>query len=224
MISSDDNNRVPKTSVICSPSDNFYCCGKEDGTVVMYGIFKGKKVHQIAKHALSASIIKLARSAPEKYLASGDDSGRIMVKILEPQSSGKDEWAVFKLIDKCINESIKQSLSNIQDRPLLIAGRTTAYIMNLKTKLELCCVHHPDQQEGLWINHTISPTLLVKVDAVQARQCLWQSLLPKNGSISSSSQDIHVADSLGKVQRAIQVRDRWLVVEILTTGPHYADS
>ena len=80
VISFDDNTRVPITSLICSASNNLNCCGKEDGTVVIYEIPKGKKVRQIAKHALSVSIIRLAWSTSEKYLASGDDSGRIMVK------------------------------------------------------------------------------------------------------------------------------------------------
>ena len=224
VISSDDNTRVPITSLICNASNNFYCCGKEDGTVVICEIPKGKKVRQVATHALSASVIKLAWSTSEKYLASGDDSGRIMVKKLEPPSRGKAEWVVFKLIDRRIDEAIEQLLFNTQDGLLLIAGRSTTYVMNLKTKADLCCVRHPDQREGWWMNHPTSPTLLIKVDAVQARQYLWKTLHPKDDSIGSSLQDVQLADSVGKVQRAIHVRDRWLVLEILSTDPNYASS
>ena len=224
VISSDDITRAPITSLICNASNNLYCCGKEDGAVVMYEIPKGKKVRQIAKHASSASVIKLAWSVSEKYLASGDDSGRVMVKRLEPPSSGKAEWAVFKVIDKRIDEAIEQLLFHSQDGVLLIAGRTTAYAMNLKTKAELCCARHPEQREGLWINHPTSPTLLIKVDAVQARQYLWKTLLPQNESISSSLQDVQIDDPLGKVQRIIHVGDRWLILETLSSDPNYASS
>ncbi|KAL8683970.1 MAG: hypothetical protein Q9224_006641, partial [Gallowayella concinna] len=165
VISSDDNTRSPITSLVCSSSGNVYCCGNEEGTVVMYEISKGKKVRQIVKHASSTSVIQLAWSASERYLASGDDSGRIMVKRLEPPSSGKDEWAVFKLIDRRIDEAVDQLLFDAKDGSLLIAGRTTAYVMNLRTKAELCRARHPDQREGLWINHVTSQSLLIKIDS-----------------------------------------------------------
>ena len=223
VISADDNTRVPITSLICNASDKYYCCGKEDGTVVMYEIPKGKKVRQIAKHGSSASIIKLAWSNSEKYLASGDDSGRIMVKRLEPPSSSKPEWAVFKLIDRRIDEAIEQLLFHARDGILLIAGRTTAYVVNLKTKAELCCVRHAEQREGPWINHPTSSTLLVKIDAVQIRQYPWKTLLQDN-SISSSIQRVQIAESQGKIQRVIQIGDRWLVLEILASDPSHASS
>ncbi len=224
VISSDDNSRVPITSLVCNASNNLFCCGKEDGTVVICEIPTGKRVRQIAKHALFASVIKLAWSASERYIASGDDSGRIMVKRLEPPSSGKGEWAVFKLIDRRIDEAIEQVLFHTHDGFLLIAGRTTTYVMNLKTKKDLCSAPHPDQGEGLWINHPISPTLLIKVDAAQARSYLWKTLIPDDDSISASLQDIQVADSPGKVQRTIQVGGRWLVIETLSTNPTYLSS
>ena len=224
VISSDDNTRIPITSLVCNASNSLYCCGKEDGTVAIYDIPKGKRVRQIAKHAASASVIKLAWSLSAKYLASGDDSGRIMVKRLEPPSSGKDGWAVFKLIDMRINDAIEQLLFHIQDGLLLIASRTTTYVMNLKTKVELCRVRHANEQEGLWISHPTSPTILIKVDAVQACQYLWKTLLFKEDSISLSLQDVQIADSVGKVQRAILVRERWLVLEVLSTNPDYASS
>ena len=224
VISSDDNSRVPITYLICNSSSNLYCCGKEDGTVAIYEIPRGKKVRQIAKHALSASVLKLAWSVSEKYLASGDDSGRIMVKRLEPPSPGKDDWAVFKLIDKRIDEAIEQLLFHAQDGLLLIAGRTTAYVMNLKTKAELCSARHPDQKEGLWINHPTSPTILIKVDAKQTRQYVWKTLLPKDDPISSLLQNVQLEDSMARVQQAIHVRGRWLALEILSTNLNYASS
>ncbi|KAL8791063.1 MAG: hypothetical protein Q9213_000270 [Squamulea squamosa] len=224
VIAADDNTRVQITSLICNTSNNLYCCGKEDGTVVMYEIAKGKKIRQVAKHGSSTSVIKLAWSTSERYLASGDDSGRILVRRLEPPSSGKDEWTVFKLLDSRIDEAIEQLLFHTQDGLLLVAGQTNAYVMNVKTKAELCHAHHPDQRDGLWINHPTSIGLLVKVDAVQTRQYMWKTLLPQDNSSSSHLQALQLADSQGKVQRAIRVRDRWLVLEVLSPDPHYASS
>ncbi|KAL8646882.1 MAG: hypothetical protein Q9210_005880 [Variospora velana] len=220
VVSSDDTGRIPIMSLICNASNEFYCCGKEDGTVVMYALPNGKKVRQVAKHASSSSVIKLTWSTSEKYLASGDDSGRIMVKRLEPPSSGKDEWGVFKLLDWRIDEAIDYLMFHPHDSLLLIAGRITTYVMNLKTKTELCHARHPEQREGIWINHPTSQSLLIKVDAVQARQYLWKTLLPSDDPLVSSA----FVDSPGKVQRPILVRDRWLVLEILSSDPNYTSA
>ena len=224
VISSDDNSRVPITSLICNASNNFYCCGKEDGTVTMYEVPTGRKVRQVAKHASSSSVIKLAWSDSEKYLASGDDSGRVMVKRLEAPSGSKDEWAVFKVIDKRIDEAIEQLLFHTKDGLLLIAGQTIAYVMNLKTKAEVCRASHPDQSEGLWINHPSSTNLLTKVDTTQARQYLWKTLLPKDVSIASSLQAIQLTNPPGKIKRGVPIRGRWLILEILSTDPNHASS
>ncbi|KAL8818633.1 MAG: hypothetical protein Q9223_002770 [Gallowayella weberi] len=224
VISSDDNTRIPITSLVCSPSGSVYCCGNEDGIVVMYEMSKGKKVRQIAKHASSTSVIQLAWSASERFLASGDDSGRIMVKRLEPPSSGKDEWAVFKLMDRRIDEALDQLMFDAKDGSLLIAGRTTAYIISLKTKAEVCRARHPDQREGLWINHVTSPSLIFKIDSVKVCRYLWKTLLPQDDSISGAAQALQLDDSQGKVQRAVRIRDRWLVLEVLSTDACNASS
>ncbi|KAL9022985.1 MAG: hypothetical protein Q9180_008452 [Flavoplaca navasiana] len=190
----------------------------------MYDIPKGKKVRQITKHGSSTSVIKLAWSISERYVASGDDSGRVLVRRLDPPSSSKGEWAIFKLIDRRIDEAIEQLLFSTRDGLLLIAGRTTAYVMNVKTKAELCKAGHSDQRDGLWINRPTSPGLLVNVDAVNARQYLWNTLLPQYSSSGPSLQDLRIAESLSKVQQAICVRERWLVLEVLSPNPNYAGS
>ncbi|KAL8915692.1 MAG: hypothetical protein Q9172_006758 [Xanthocarpia lactea] len=107
-----------------------------------------------------------------EVLASADGSGRILVRRLEPPSSGKDEWGVFKLIDKRIGEAIKELSFHAQDGLLLVAGRSTAFVMYAKSKVEVCRACHPDHRKGLWINHPTSPSLLIKVDALQARLAL----------------------------------------------------
>ncbi|KAL8671628.1 MAG: hypothetical protein Q9168_003879 [Polycauliona sp. 1 TL-2023] len=224
VIASDDNTRVQITSLVCNTSNTLYCCGKEDGTVMMYEIPKGKKVRQIAKHGSSTSVIRLAWSASERYLASGDDSGRILVRRLEPPSGSKSEWAIFKIVDRRIDEAIEQLLFNTHDGLLLVAGRTTAYVINVKTKAEMCHVRHSTQQDGLWINHPSSPALLIKVGGLDARQYLWKTLVPKDNSSLPDLQDLQLTDTMRTVQWAIPIRERWLVLEILSPDPDYASS
>ena len=224
VISQDNNTRVPITALVCDSSDKFYCCGKEDGTVVMYNIPEGKKVRKIISHSSSVSVIKLAWSASEKYLASADDSGRIIAKRLESPASVRDKWAVYPLFEIRVDEAFEQFLFSSREDFLLIAGRTTACVMNLRTKEELCHTRHPRSMDGVWINHPTDPTVLVRIEAGQERQYLWKTLEPKDEPICPSPEVVDLADSSYTVRRTIHVRGHWLVLEIVATSRNYVGS
>jgi WD40 repeat protein len=224
VISQDNNTRVPITALVCDSSDKFYCCGKEDGTVVMYNIPEGKKVRKIISHSSSVSVIKLAWSASEKYLASADDSGRIIAKRLESPASVRDKWAVYPLFEIRVDEAFEQFLFSSREDFLLIAGRTTACVMNLRTKEELCHTRHPRSMDGVWINHPTDPTVLVRIEAGQERQYLWKTLEPKDEPICPSPEVVDLADSSYTVRRTMHVRGHWLVLEIVATSRNYVGS
>ncbi|KAI1077810.1 hypothetical protein F5B20DRAFT_572038 [Whalleya microplaca] len=97
VIANDDNSRVPITSLACGSHERAYCVGKEDGSVTMYNMPSGQKIRKIVAHSTSVSVIKLVWSPSEKYLASVDDSGRVIVKRLEAPTAEKDRWAIFPL-------------------------------------------------------------------------------------------------------------------------------
>lgn len=217
VISSDDNSRVPITVIACDSSDSNYCCGKEDGTVTMYSSPGGQKIRKIISHASSTSIIKLAWSASEKYLASGDDSGRIIAKKLKKPSNVHEKWAVYPLFDRRITEAVDQLLFSPQEDLILIAGRNTTYIMSLETKKENCHNQFPDSIEGLWVNHPTAADILLRIDAKQVTQYLWKNLLPKGEPTSSSTSNLGLTELPQTVQQIVLVQRHWLVLEILTT-------
>ena len=224
VISNDDNSRVPITALACDSSDRFYCYGKEDGSVVICDIPGGKKVRKVISHSTSVSVIKLAWSVSEKYLASADDSGRIIAKRLEPPRKGKGKFAVFPVFDVRIDEAVEQFLFSACDEFLLISGRTTARVMNLKTKEQACRISHQYQVDGVWINHPSAFTDLIRVSADHERQYRWKTLTPKDETITSSLQAAHLAQSSCIVQRMMTIRGHWLVLEVLAIGRNYAGS
>lgn len=217
VLSNDNNTRIPITALICDSSDRFYCCGKEDGTVIIYNIPEGKKVRKLISHSSSVSIIKLAWSFSEKYLVSADDSGRVIAKRLEPPTGGKDKWAVFPLFDMRMEEAVEHLLLSICDEFLLIAGPTTACVMGLKSKKEVCRVRHSFQNQALWINHPSDPTVLIRINASEEREYLWKSLAPKKESPNQSLEALNISTSSDIIHRIDQVQDHWLLLEILTS-------
>lgn len=217
VLSNDNNTRVPITAITCDSSDKFYCCGKEDGTVAIYNIPEGTKARKLSSHSPSASIVKLAWSISEKYLASADDSGRVIAKRLEPPTRVKDRWAVFPLFDMRIDEAVEHLLLSLSDEFLLIAGSTIACVMSLTSKEELYRLCHSFQNQGLWINHPSDPTILIRIDASEEREYLWKTLAPRNEISSLSSEALNSATSSDIIHRVDQIQDRWLLLEILTT-------
>lgn len=220
VLSNDDNTRVPITALICDSSDRFYCCGKEDGTVIMYSIPEGNKVRKLISHSSSVSIIKLAWSISERYFASADDSGRVIAKRLEPPISGKSKWAVFPLFDMRMEEAVEHLLLSIRDEFLLIAGPNSACVVSLKSKKELCRVHHSFPTQGLWTNHPSDPASLIRIDASDEHEYLWKTLAPRKESPSLSLETLNLATSSDIIHRVDQIQDRWLLLEILTTTNH----
>lgn len=224
VISSDDNTRTPITALVGDSLDRAYCCGKDDGTVVMYDIPEGRKLRKIISHSSSVSIIKLAWSDSEKFLASADDSGRVIAKRLEPPTDRQGKWAVFPVFDKRIEEAVEQLLFSAREEFILIAGRTTSCVMNLKSKKELCCVRHPNQSVGLWVTHPSNPLMLVRLDASQENEYFWKTLAPKDTSIESAVQATHFTETSDILQQTIQCRAHWLVFEVVIAVSHHAGS
>jgi WD40 repeat protein len=136
--------------------------GKEDGSVTIYDIPTGTKARKLFNHSSSSAVIKLVWSDSDKYLASADDSGRIIAKRLEPPNAAKSKWAVFPLLDFRIEEAVECFLFSPRDQYLLVAGPTTARVMGLKFKEEISRERH-SPKGGVWMNHATDPTILVHI-------------------------------------------------------------
>ncbi|MCJ1353732.1 MAG: hypothetical protein MMC33_003719 [Icmadophila ericetorum] len=219
IIANDDNTRVTITALASDSSNRFFCCGKEDGTVTIYSIPDGQKVRKLTSHSSSVSIIRLAWSASEKYLASSDDSGRIITKRLELPTPGKEKWAVFPVFDIRVEEAVEQFLYSTKEEYLLVAGQTSTCVMSMKSKKELCLIRHALQKEGVWINHPTDLTVVIRIDSGQEHHYYWKTLEVKSDFLSSSIGAVTLTDnSHDSVQRTVIARSQWLILEILTMG------
>ncbi|KAK6821211.1 hypothetical protein PG987_015611 [Apiospora arundinis] len=219
VLAADDNSRVPVTSLVCDSSDRYYCVGKEDGSVTIHTIADGSTTRKVTKHSSSSSVIKLAWSASDKYLASVDDSGRIIVKRLEPPTPEKDRWAVFPVLDfrTDVDDVVCQMVFGNRDGNLLIASSSHVCLYNLKKKKEIC--RKPVESEGrTWLNHPKDATLLICIDGHTQHQYFWKDLEPAGEAPSTKANQSSIPSSaqiLRAVQQTVQVRDQWVLIELM---------
>lgn len=233
VISTDTKPRVEITSLVSDSSGKFYCCGTEDGSVTMYDIPEGTKVKKIISHDSSVSVIKLAWSPSQRYLASADDSGRIIVKRLGPPTSGSRRWAVFPGFDIRVGEAVEHLLFSAREDFLLISCPQTTRVMNLKTKREICRALLPSGAGAVYLNHPNKPYVLVRVDTEREQQYLWPTLAQQESSPNLGPNSLPRSSpgatldptTLRRISQAVQCRTHWLVQEtLLATGYSHRDS
>ena len=174
IVSHDDTSRNQVTALACGADDRFFCCGKDDGSVSIFEVSEGKRVRRAYGHAATVSVISLAWSFSGKYLASGDDSGRVIAKRLESKEMGK--WAIYPIFDLRISEPVQQFIFHPSGKFLLISTRTGDRVWNLKTKEEKCRRRWPSHTGRRWISHPLDEDTLLWIDPAHVVKYNWQDL------------------------------------------------
>jgi WD40 repeat protein len=64
------------TALAVGPDDRYYCCGKEDGSVIIYESTEGKRVRKVSNHTATSGVISSTWSPSGLYIVLSDDSGR----------------------------------------------------------------------------------------------------------------------------------------------------
>ena len=94
VVSSDDNSRVQISALVSSEKTLYHCSGKEDGSVVIYETQTSKRLRKLYGHSDISSVVSMAWSPSQKYIASADDSGRVIAKRLgKPTAQAPQKWA-----------------------------------------------------------------------------------------------------------------------------------
>ncbi|KAI8635320.1 hypothetical protein F5Y19DRAFT_7290 [Xylariaceae sp. FL1651] len=216
VLAKDENSRVPVTALACDSSDRHFCVGKEDGSVTICSMPHGQKVRKVTSHSSSVSVLKISWSASEKYLASVDDSGRVIVKRLEPPTAGKDRWAVFPVCDVRMEDDdvVETLLFSQREDFLLIVGSTHARVINMKTKKGTCRVAGSTfKGKGIWLNHPQSASTLIHVSSNSECLYQWKNFQPKQEiPIETSS----ATEWMEAIEQGIEMREQYLVLSVLS--------
>lgn len=186
IISYDERSQSQVTALACDFEDRYYCCGREDGSVMIHDAVDGRKLRKVYGHGSYSSVIGLSWSVSGKYIISGDDSGRVLAKRLEIKGAGK--WGVFPVLDFRLEEPVQQFLFNSNQTLLLVSTSSSDSIWDLRAKTELCRRDWGVRQSRRWIEHPLDSQLLLWIDPDEVHTCSWRTLEDRNTAKKSSSE------------------------------------
>ena len=169
-----DTIQTTVTAISVNSTNDYYCCGRDDGTVIIHEALYGKAIRKVYSHPPSSSVLQLCWSISGRYMVSSDDSARVITKRLEVKA--KDTWGVFPVLDIRASESIQQFLFSPDERYLLVSTSSTDHIYNLRTKQEVCSRHWDWRTARRWVQSPQDTSLLMSVGPHDVRICNWSTL------------------------------------------------
>lgn len=233
VISHDGSSQSLVTSLATDSKDQYHCCGREDGTVIIHDATEGKKVRKVYSHGSGNSVIVLVWSRSGRYIVSSDDASRVIAKKLEVKEVGK--WGVYPVFDFRVSEAVQQILFNADEKRVLISTRTTDLVWGLKEKRELCRKQWVSRQGRRWVEHPLNHELLVWIDAAGCFHTYnWATLKHSDTSLPSPVASVNPAQGLCSMQASMRADSherlvqwvavtsdkRYLVYETLPTSSH----
>ena len=183
-----DTNQTTITAVSVGSTDDYYCCGRDNGTVVIHEAIYGKAIRKVYSHASSSSVLQLCWSESGKYMVSSDDSARIITKRLEAKTKGT--WGVFPVLDIRAPDSVQQLLFSPNEKYLLASTSSTDHVYDLRTKQEVCSRLWGIRKARRWIQSQQGPSLLISIGPLDLQICNWLTLETESVVELTSETDV----------------------------------
>lgn len=233
VISHDGSSHSLVTSLATDSKDQYYCCGREDGTVIIHDAIEGKKIRKVYSHGSGNSVVVLVWSHSGQYIVSSDDASSLIAKKLEVKEAGK--WSVFPVFDFRVSEAVQQILFSADEKRVLISTYTTDLVWGLKEKRELCRKQWVSRQGRRWVEHPLNHELLIWIDAAGCFHTYnWTTLKHSDTSLPSPVASVNPAQGLCSMQASMRADSherfvqwvavtsdkRYLVYETLPTSSH----
>lgn len=233
VISHDESSQSLVTSLATDSKDQYYCCGREDGTVIIHDAIEGKKIRKVYSHGPGNSVVVLAWSRSGRYIVSGDDASRVVAKKLEVKEAGK--WGVYPVFDFRVSEAVQQILFSVDEKRVLISMSSTDLVWGFKEKRELCRKQWVSRQGRRWVEHPLNHDLLIWIDAAGCFHTYnWATLRHSDSSLPSPVASVHPAQGVCSMQTSMRADSherlvqwvavtsdkRYLVYETLPTTSH----
>lgn len=171
------HNLTPITAISCAPNDKGFCCGRDDGTIAIHDMATGKKPRSLPGHVIDMAIIALTWSSSGNWVASGDDSGHVLVRKIQMPTTTNPKLTVYKPSDFRIDEDgITQLLFSSNDKYLLVSTISASWIWDVSAK-KLCHRKHTSPRHIKWIEHPKDQSRLVSIDAGEVRIFHWDGFV-----------------------------------------------
>lgn len=166
------------TAISCAPNDMGFCCGRDDGTITIHDMATGKKIRSLPGHVLDMAIIALAWSSSGNWVASGDDSGHVLVRKIQMPTPTNAKLTVYKPSDFRIKkDGINQMLFSSNDKYLLVATLSADWIWDVSAK-EMCHIReHPSPRHIKWTEDPNDQSRLISIDAGEVHIFDWNDFV-----------------------------------------------
>ena len=220
VITRDESSQTQVTALSYGFGDKYFCAGREDGTVSIHDAEDGKKMRKIPAHSSTSSVINLFWSSSGKYIVSGDDSGRIVVKRVELKEN--TTWAVFPALDFRVGEPVEQFLLNESEKLLLVSASSADRVWDIKAKKESCCRYWGSKQGRRWIQHPFKRELLIWIDPFGVHTYNWKALAHTDPEqpLSAQPSSIRTTTSHGKVVHWVALTNNKRYIIYLSGSGH----
>ena len=197
VICENDSTISQVTAVVSDPDDQYYCCGRDDGSVIIHSSIDGRRIRKISGHSNTVSITALGWSKSGRYIVSSDDAGRIICKRLESKDVGK--WAVFPVFDIRVKELVRQFLFHPNESSLLISTKSSDFSWSIrgKSKKETCRKDWPSFIGRRWILWPDNASKLLWVDPYRVEIFQWENLELCESESSITTQAVEMKSPSG---------------------------
>ena len=187
------NEGSPITALAGAPNDFGYCCGRDDGELSIHEIPTGKQLRSLTGHAKDTAIIAVAWSSSGKWIASGDESGQVLIRKVQVPTSANDKMLVWKPSGFRIEDGISQLLFSSDDKFLLVSTALSDRIWDVAAKHTCPPRTYPKQRQIRWIEHPADPARLVSINAQEAHIFDWHTFeeLTTERGLQLDSPDDH---------------------------------
>ncbi|KAI1408635.1 hypothetical protein F5Y13DRAFT_204622 [Hypoxylon sp. FL1857] len=212
------------TALCCDNDDEYFCCGRDDGSVTIHEIRRGERVRKVTSHSSTADITTIVWSHSRRFLASAGDSGKIITKRLRIKEDGN--WAVYRLFEVRIEEGISQMLFSRDESFLLISTDVTDIVWDLDRKTEVCKKSWGSRTGGKWINHPNDEGKLIWIDLQKLHIHKWTDLShAESRDIELKGQTTHDDDDIAPTAFGIPVERTQETVStvVMPTSSRYAN-
>lgn len=175
VIAEDKYKRGRITALVCDDEDEFFCCGRNDGSVSIHEMKSGVRVRKVTNHSKVVNIVAIHWSPSRRFIASVDDSGRVIVKRLRIKDD--DTWAVYPVFELRVSEEgLSQLLFSLDETFLLVSTDTMDRLWDLKTKTEVVKTKRLYAICLKWMNHPSNESQLICIEPSQLSICSWADL------------------------------------------------
>lgn len=218
------------TALTSDSEDEFFCCGRDDGSVTIHDMVSGTRVRKVCNH-FATDIVAIEWSASRRFIASADTTSKVIVKRLRIKENGK--WAVYPLLDFRVGEPVSQILFSQNEALLLISSETTDHLWDIKKKTKVCQRRHTSMSLWKWFSHPVEESQLIRLSTTRVILYQWDGLTAVTEDIEMTTQSSQVSHNLihepeipssnspnpsEKIGSIVQADDRrFMLYEILPT-------